>query len=288
MSSSSTAPPKRTNGTNDSGTGTQSLASRPDMRQLSPHPKYNLTGADFFVLIGTTIFGFHYFYIERDTTSFLPSPSKPLKPGEKRKNEWNSEHKALVLTDQDVSIEEFENFLWVFYNEEYDKYEAPLLTWIGILKLATRWGCTKMTRLALAEVVKREEEVSTVDLIVLCTQKGAPRNYRLRLLTRLATRETAPTEEEEKALGPKMTCKLFRIREEIRSPGGRSPVPNGLDGVEATSIVATFLGWEYIPPASTAGGSDVPTLHQPSLPNGNGGASGSHSTGGANGNSKTT
>ncbi|EAU87260.2 hypothetical protein CC1G_10854 [Coprinopsis cinerea okayama7 len=205
--------------------------------QLSPHPKYTLTGADFFVLIETTLFSFHYYFIERDTTSFLPPPKTTLKPGEKRKNEWNSQQRALVLTDQDVTVEDFENFLWIWYNDTHNIYDAPLITWVGILKLATRWGCKEMTRLALSEV------------------NSAPKDYRLRLWTRLAMRETAPSEEEEKILSPKAVCKVFRMREEVRSPGGRSPVPDGVDVEEATSIVAGFLDWEYTRPATSSGGS---------------------------------
>ncbi|KAG2006348.1 hypothetical protein CC2G_002669 [Coprinopsis cinerea AmutBmut pab1-1] len=223
--------------------------------QLSPHPKYTLTGADFFVLIETTLFSFHYYFIERDTTSFLPPPKTTLKPGEKRKNEWNSQQRALVLTDQDVTVEDFENFLWIWYNDTHNIYDAPLITWVGILKLATRWGCKEMTRLALSEVVKRENELPLAELIVLCSQNSAPKDYRLRLWTRLAMRETAPSEEEEKILSPKAVCKVFRMREEVRSPGGRSPVPDGVDVEEATSIVAGFLDWEYTRPATSSGGS---------------------------------
>ena len=168
-----------------------------------------------------------------------------------------SEDKPIRILD--VTIEEFEEFLWVFYNpyvslrlylvprsnpvlrsatryRYFGNYDAPIASWFSILKLAHRWDFPIVKSFALRELKRREREVPLARRICLYQDYGAPPEYLVPLYGELCARDLTPTEEEAAELGFERTYRIFKARELLRSPvkagmgdgGPLSPLPKGM------------------------------------------------------------
>ncbi|KAF5316879.1 hypothetical protein D9611_003697 [Ephemerocybe angulata] len=223
-------------------TPTTKKAGSPDtdvkMKCLEHHPQYYLVGGDLFLLIGTTVFRIHSYFFKREAKNFYTKLIDPAFIGDEKRG--TTEDTAIII--ETATVEEFEHFLWVFYNPRYDVYEADIRVWFTILRLAHEWDFPEVTRFALREVKRRENEIGLVERIVLYQTYHAPAEFLVPLFAELCARPTSPTDEETHLLGFEQTVKIYRARERLRSSGGVSPLPPGTSEADTYPTISTILG----------------------------------------------
>ncbi|EAU87272.2 hypothetical protein CC1G_10866 [Coprinopsis cinerea okayama7 len=171
--------------------------------QLSRHPVYNKTGADLFVFDHARKFFFD------GTADVTPAQLANLT------NRWNTEDSAYI--PERLTAEDFENFLWVFYNPTIGVFEASVDKWVCILKLAWRWGGSGIVQLAVDKIKEKEDTLPLVELFLKVRDAARTHAYSVRLFARLAMRDTRPTPEEKKLLGDSTTIMLYELRDILRS-----------------------------------------------------------------------
>ncbi|TEB28736.1 hypothetical protein FA13DRAFT_1711473, partial [Coprinellus micaceus] len=154
------------------------------------HQKYYLPGGDLYVLINGVMFKIHSYFFNRESTFFVD-----------------------VSTSADPTAAT---------DEEGEKARS----WFSILKLAHRWDFPVVKDFALRELKRRETEIPLVTRIKLYQDNEAPPEYLVTLFSQLCSREFGPTDEETVELGLEQTCRVWRAREMLRSPGGSSPLPS--------------------------------------------------------------
>ncbi|TFK24169.1 hypothetical protein FA15DRAFT_619725 [Coprinopsis marcescibilis] len=219
-----------------SSNGNKKKTDSPNATAMTQHPKYHIADGDLRICIGSTEFKIHSYFFTREATAFFP----PTTSTNEASSPDRSDGPAIIL--ENVSVSEFERFLWVFYNEDFNIYDTTLTEWLVIFKLASRWGFSKVEKFSLGEIRKYKSDFSFVDWIVTFEQHEASKNILLPLFAKLCIRDTSITDEEIAKLSPERCIQIFRIREEIRSPGGRSPVPTTLKEREIFPTVARLLG----------------------------------------------
>ncbi|KAJ2918311.1 hypothetical protein MD484_g2138, partial [Candolleomyces efflorescens] len=229
---------------------------------LVHHPQYYLLGGDLFVQIGTTIFKIHSYFFKREAKNFYTKLLDPVSPGDEKRGTCESN----AIQIESATVEEFEHFLWVFYNPLYDVYDADIAVWFTILRLAHQWVFPQVTEFALREIKRREDEVELVPRIVLYHKYNAPPEYLVPLYAQLCARATTPTDEETALLGIERTLKVFVARERIRSSGGISPLPKGLHETDTYPAISSVLGlpeYKGSPFEQEAAINDTPIVKPP-------------------------
>jgi hypothetical protein len=123
--------------------------------------------------------------------------------------------------------------------------EDNIDVWFSALKLASKWGFSRLMSHALSEVQRLEAMVtptmSLVDRILLYEEHEVPPFYIAELFAKLCRRDSPLTSEEERKLGWERCCKLWRVILEIRTQGGRSPAPRA-NLEETRQLVSRELG----------------------------------------------
>ncbi|TEB21542.1 hypothetical protein FA13DRAFT_1779197 [Coprinellus micaceus] len=205
------------------------------------HQKYYLPGGDLYVLINGVMFKIHSYFFNRESTFFVDvsTSADPTSATDEEGEKGKSEDRAIRFLD--VTVEEFEQFLWVFYNPTYDIYDADVQSWFSILKLAHRWDFPVVKDFALRELKRRETEIPLVTRIKLYQDNEAPPEYLVALFSQLCSREFGPTDEETVELGLEQTCRVWRAREMLRSPGGSSPLPSIVTQKDTYAIVSGVM-----------------------------------------------
>ncbi|TFK24170.1 hypothetical protein FA15DRAFT_641447 [Coprinopsis marcescibilis] len=208
---------------------------------MTRNSKYYIPDGDLRISIGSTEFRVHSYFFSREATAFFPVTAGSTNDNKPPANNPTDrrDHQAIVL--ENVSVSEFERFLWVFYNEEFNIYETSLSEWLVIFKLASRWGFSKIGKFAMREIKKHQDNHSVVDWIVMFEQNEAPKEILLPLFAKLCMRDTTITDEEVFKLSPERAIQIFRIREDIRSPGGSSPVSPKIKEIDVFPSVERLL-----------------------------------------------
>ncbi|KAG2006357.1 hypothetical protein CC2G_002678 [Coprinopsis cinerea AmutBmut pab1-1] len=185
--------------------------------QLSRHPVYNKTGADLFVFIQPTLFCVHFYHFQDHARKFFFDGTADVTPAQLANltNRWNTEDSAYI--PERLTAEDFENFLWVFYNPTIGVFEASVDKWVCILKLAWRWGGSGIVQLAVDKIKEKEDTLPLVELFLKVRDAARTHAYSVRLFARLAMRDTRPTPEEKKLLGDSTTIMLYELRDILRS-----------------------------------------------------------------------
>ncbi|RXW16654.1 hypothetical protein EST38_g9200 [Candolleomyces aberdarensis] len=224
-------------------------------RYILHHDKYYMVGGDLFVLIDDVMFKIHSYFFKREARNFfddVPAGHGPVPPLAEE-DEGRSEAKAIRILD--VTVEEFEHFLWVFYNPSYSIYDAEISSWFSILKLAHRWDFPMVKDFALRELERRQREVSLVKRIRLYHDYEAPPEYLVPLYGELCARDLTPTADEAVELGFEQMYRVFKARELLRSTVDAgadcplSPLRDGMTEEETYPTVAEVFGLPmYAPP----------------------------------------
>ncbi|KAJ3514298.1 hypothetical protein NMY22_g14781 [Coprinellus aureogranulatus] len=213
------------------------------------HHKYYIPGGDLYFLVDGIMFKVHSYFFKRESKIFLDNttPPDPSTSEETKEDEGRSEDRAIRLLD--VSVQDFEKFLWVFYNPKYDIYDANIDWWFSILKLAHKWDFPIVKEFALRELRRRESEIPLVTRIILYQEYEAPPEYLVPLFSELCAREYGLTDGETLALGFELACRVWKTREALRNPGGASPLPSGLTDTDCFSVVSEVMD---LPPYPTS------------------------------------
>lgn len=168
---------------------------------------------------------------------------------------------AIILSDDfDITPEEFESFLKVFYNPcvsiydisfwflspEYSRYsyyqfEQPQQEWASILKLSNLWGFSNVKELAIEQL--QYLDVPLVDRIVLYQDYQVGWELLAPLYVDLASRESTLDHEESRRLGFRTAIVIFQARERLRSlaMGGRSPLPDDVGPEAAKEVISNIF-----------------------------------------------
>ncbi|KAJ2915208.1 hypothetical protein MD484_g5192, partial [Candolleomyces efflorescens] len=221
-------------------------------RWLKKHEQYYMLGGDLFVLIDDVIFKVHSYFFKREARNFFEDgPTDGASGQSVRDCDGRTEDQPIRILD--VTVQEFEQFLWVFYNPRYSIYDAPIAAWFSILKLAHRWDFPIVKAFALRELRRREQEVALVTRIRLYQDYEAPPEYLVPLYAELCARDLTPTEDEAMELGFERMYRVFKARELLRSPVDPSdescvsPLPEGVTEEATFPTIEAIFGLPQYP-----------------------------------------
>ncbi|KAF5381162.1 hypothetical protein D9757_009406 [Collybiopsis confluens] len=217
------------------------------IRQMRRSTHFFLTGGDLHVVVKEVRFRVHSYFFVRESQHFKQRLA--ISDAYDLQGNGSSIGSAVVLDEYDITPEEFESFLKVFYNPKYYFYdlERPLEEWSAILKLSNLWGFENAKDLAINELEKLE--IPLVDRIVLYQDHDVDSALRVPLYVELAAREATLDHDESARLGFRTAIVIFQARERLRSlaTGGMSPLPDDV-GHEAAQEVITTLFAALPPP----------------------------------------
>ncbi|EDR07243.1 uncharacterized protein LACBIDRAFT_294548 [Laccaria bicolor S238N-H82] len=217
-----------------------------DTSRSRHHRTAYIPGGDLFIevqsftLIDRTLFRVHSHFFTRDSQLFNARFNPSATPGVPR--EGTSQGSPFRL--QNVTVGDFEKFLWVFYNPTYSLYEADIKDWIRILELANMWSFVEVKAFALRELEKKEDGLDVVQRIVLYRQNQIEERHIHRHYVSLCARDTVLTLEECRALGLETTHLISAAREKLRaapSDGGTSPLPQGIEPEDVQRMLSTLV-----------------------------------------------
>ncbi|KAF6750263.1 hypothetical protein DFP72DRAFT_818034 [Ephemerocybe angulata] len=217
------------------------------LRYVAHHERYYLVGGDLFVLVSRTsidgvMFKIHSYFFKRESRNFFDDapPPTPSSSAPEVDDRGTCEDRAIHILD--VTVQEFEQFLWVFYNPLYSVYDADITAFFSILKLAHRWDFPVVKDFAIRELRRREDEVPLVRRIRLYQEYDAPAEFLVPLYAELCAREWSPTDNEVEELGYEQMYYVMKARETLRSTGGISPLPSGMTQLETFSTIENVFG----------------------------------------------
>jgi len=196
------------------------------------------------VIAGNFLFRVHTYFFSRDSPIFK-TKLNPASPGQAKEGTTDS---PVVLDG--ITAEEFEMFLWVFYNPKYSLYNADVETWKTILHLAHTLEFKEVKELAVREL-HLKPEFPLVEKMALYQHHHVDPRHLVPLFAELCSRDTPPTLEESKILGPDSTYLVYSTRERLRvqpfsdSDECRSPLPSGLEEKDVFSAIEDFLGMDH-------------------------------------------
>ncbi|KAL1678991.1 hypothetical protein EV122DRAFT_264090 [Schizophyllum commune] len=217
---------------------------------------YYLGGGDLHILVEGVMFRVHKYFFDRESNMFRREFVLPVSPGAQPKG--SSESTALVL--EDITLEEFEKFLWVFYNPRYSIYDAAPEDWVDILKLAHMWNFREVYELAVRELERLEMPV--VERLIAYQAYDVKREYIVPLYAELFRREEPLSKSESQRLGIETVYTIWMGRERLRAKpvfdgrSGRSPLPAGLQETEVESMARELLADRA---ANSSPDDDAPT-----------------------------
>ncbi|KAG7091188.1 hypothetical protein E1B28_010239 [Marasmius oreades] len=206
-----------------------------DLKRTGKSEKYFLNGADVFFLVGGSYFRVHSYFFLRESHKFEQFLSSNL-----HKGGGNDIHSAIQLNQ--VTAQEFERFLWVFYNPIHGVYDAPVEDWESILKLAHLWSFPEVKALAIRELQKLD--MPDVDRITMYQDYAVEAELISPIILRLCQRDYNLDYAEAEKLGMSTAVLVYQGRELLRSApgsGGRSPLPTGIDEQEAQQMINVLL-----------------------------------------------
>ena len=119
------------------------------MQPIVRHHQYYLPGGDLFILIDTTLFCIHKYFFEQEATKFFVPPY--TNPDDNTPHRTFTSHPIIL---HNISIYDFEQFLWVFYNPWLSLYDNTIGNWWSIDCLAGLWGFDKVLNLVNHELKK--------------------------------------------------------------------------------------------------------------------------------------
>jgi hypothetical protein len=214
------------------------------------HAEYYIHGGDVIFRVDNNLFRVHRYFFTRDSAFFRHELPHPPPPGEFTKG--SSDNNPLVL--EDITIVDFERFLWVFYNPKYSLYDADVEEWTSILKLAHLWEFSGVKTLALRELERLE--IAPLKKIIMYHSYEVDRDLLQAAYIALTVRPEPITIEEGRELGLETALQLARARELARASGGKkSPSPINLPPAELDVLIRDLF---QLPGTDESSGSAGP------------------------------
>ncbi|KAE9403826.1 hypothetical protein BT96DRAFT_451472 [Gymnopus androsaceus JB14] len=197
--------------------------------------KYYLAGGDLYFQAGNGLFKVHRYFFDRESTKFQEMLSRPPPTGQ---SVYGSLNNPIVL---DVSSEDFQSLLWVFYNPMYSYEEAKLEDWAIILNLACRFKFPEVKKLAIRHLEKIDLEL--VERISLYQECSADEDVLIPLYAQLCARDRTLSLVETHKLGYETAVMVFQAREHLRSPSdrGKSPLPDDVEEGEVEDTIRDLM-----------------------------------------------
>ncbi|TRM68992.1 hypothetical protein BD626DRAFT_392982 [Schizophyllum amplum] len=212
------------------------------LKNIRRSSTYFLMGGDLHILVEGVMFRVHKFFFDRESNTFRREFVVPVSPGAQPKGA--TESTALVL--EDVTLDEFEKFLWVFYNPRYSIYDAAPEDWVDILKLAHMWKFREVYELAVRELERLEMPV--VERLIAYQAYDVNREFVVPLYAELFRRDAPLSKNESQRLGIETVYTIWMGRERLRAKPtndvhshGRSPLPAGLQEAEVEAMARDLL-----------------------------------------------
>ncbi|KAJ6489422.1 hypothetical protein DFH09DRAFT_948141, partial [Mycena vulgaris] len=151
-----------------------------------------------------------------------------------------------VLTLDNVTKEEFQHLLWMYYKpheiETETDDEVPPVVWRDILKLADLWQMTRIKDIAVESWMKTELDPAV--RITLCERPDVERSRARDAYMKICTREAPLTAGEMKILGTDLFLRIMETRERIIA---LRQVPTQPGAVEEMVEDALIIGSYYWP-----------------------------------------
>lgn len=216
---------------------------------IKKHDIYYIKGGDVYFLVDERMFRVHRYFFERESSYFQQMFRYPALPGQEP--EGTSHSTAFKLND--LTVENFANFLWVFYNPKHSLYDASTDVWTQILHTACKWAFPEVKALAIRELERKT--LGLVDRIVLYQNNNIDPSVLAPLYAKLCVRDEPLTTEESLRLTVETAVHIFHARERLHSislDGLRSPLPSGMD----LSIVMKIIDEVWGSYAKRASGSN--------------------------------
>ncbi|KAK0226376.1 hypothetical protein IW262DRAFT_1361614 [Armillaria fumosa] len=206
---------------------------------LRKHEAYYLKGGDVYFLVDECLFRVHRYFFERESSKFRQAFSGPTLPG--KEPEGSSPSSAFKLND--ITVEDFAHFVWVFYNPRHSLYDASVAVWVAILRTAHNWLFPEVKALAIRELERKP--INLVDRIILYHECKVDSSLLVPLYAKLCSRGEPLSTEESVRLGVETTVRIFQARERLRSSsldGLKSPLPNGINQANVMQVVEEVWG----------------------------------------------
>ncbi|KAJ3992621.1 hypothetical protein F5050DRAFT_1787606 [Lentinula boryana] len=206
-----------------------------ESRHLNIVKKYYMAGGDLFFQVENCLFKVHRYFFERESPKFQEMLSRPPPTGQ---SSYGSLNNPVVL---DVTSEEFQQLLWVFYNPVYSYEEAKLEDWGCILSLACRFKFPEVKKLAVRNLEKFNLDL--VDHLSLYQECNADEDLLIPLYAQLCARDQTLSLIETHKLGYETAVMVFQAREHLRSPAdrGKSPLPDNLEEGEVEDTIRDLM-----------------------------------------------
>lgn len=219
------------------------MDSNGSLRPMKRSTSFYITGGDLFFVVGEYTFRVHSYFFTRESQLFKDRLAIS-EAGMSLEGNGSSMTSAIILSDDfDITPEEFESFLKVFYNPRYSYYqfEQPQQEWASILKLSNLWGFSNVKELAIEQL--QYLDVPLVDRIVLYQDYQVGWELLAPLYVDLASRESTLDHEESRRLGFRTAIVIFQARERLRSlaMGGRSPLPDDVGPEAAKEVISNIF-----------------------------------------------
>ncbi|KAF7433670.1 hypothetical protein PC9H_005632 [Pleurotus ostreatus] len=169
--------------------------------------EYYFEDGDIYILVDDILFRVHKHFL---------SPSS-ISGADVRNTRDGSREEAPIVVPQ-VTKEDFQNLLWVFYDETLQR-EAPARKWIGILLTAEKLELKRVQELAVAKLIKPDLDFSGVDpitQIIVQQRHGMELEWARKAFMILIQRQESLTEEEATEIGVFATVTIAHMRESRR------------------------------------------------------------------------
>ncbi|KAF8841712.1 hypothetical protein BDN67DRAFT_900865 [Paxillus ammoniavirescens] len=201
------------------------------------HKDYYLRGGDMTVLVENHLYRIHSYFFDRESFFFRQKFN-----GSNDNDLGSTDNNAYTLDD--VKSEDFARFLWVFYNPKYSLYEAPLETWLSILKLANRWNFDNVKELSVRELEKLT--IEPVEKVAIYHDHNISRLYLIPSYVDICKRDKPLSFTEGMKLGMETVLRIADARERVRQhaseSGVRTPTFDDFEDAEVEVLIREVFG----------------------------------------------
>ncbi|KAF8435082.1 hypothetical protein L210DRAFT_3326005, partial [Boletus edulis BED1] len=199
------------------------------------HKDFYLRGGD----VENHLYRIHSYFFDRESLFFRQKFSSNNNNNNNTCNEQPGSTDSNAFTLEDTKSEDFARFLWVFYNPKYSLYEAPLETWLSILKLANRWTFDSVKELSVRELEKLE--IEPIEKIAIYHDHNISRLYLVPSYISVCKRDKSLSFSEGMNLGMETVLRIAEARERLRlqasESGVRSPTFEDFEDNEVETLV---------------------------------------------------
>jgi len=188
------------------------------------------------VLVENHLYRIHSYFFERESLFFRQKVNNANNNGDTELGSTDSN----AYTLEDVKSEDFARFLWVFYNPKYSVYDAPLETWLSILKLANRWTFDNVKELSVRELEKIDT-IEAVEKISIYHDNNISRLYLIPSYIAVCKRDKPLSFTEGMKLGMETVLRVAEARERLRlqasESGIRTPTFEDFEDTEVEVLI---------------------------------------------------